>query len=124
VRLNEIYEANKDDIPFFLIYVREAHPSDGWQTPQNLYDEVVYDAPTSEDERAEIGNACQVALELKYPMLIDGIDDAVERAYVAAPIRLYVVDAEGRIAFTGGEGPHKFDPEAWEQAIRVQTGRG
>ncbi len=84
----------------------------------------MFDAPTSEDERAEIGNACQLALDLKYPTLIDTIDDAVEKAYVAAPIRLYVIDTEGRITFVCGEGPHKFDPEGWEDAIREQTGRG
>ena len=120
VRLNEIYEAHKDKLPIFLIYVREAHPADGWQTPQNLYEDVIFDTPTSVDERAEIGQACQIGLDLKYPMLIDTIDDAVEKAYVAAPIRLYVIDPGGRITFVGGEGPHKFDPETWDQAIRAQ----
>ena len=74
MRLNEIYEANKDNIEFFLIYVREAHPSDGWQTLQNLETEIFYKAPTTADERAEVGNACQIGLALKYPMLIDNID--------------------------------------------------
>ena len=59
MRLNEVYEANKDNIEFFLIYVCEAHPSDGWQTLQNLETEIFYKAPTTADERAEIGNACQ-----------------------------------------------------------------
>jgi len=121
VRLNDIYEAHKDNIEFFLIYVREAHPSDGWQTPQNLYDEVVYEAPTNEDERADVGNACQIALDLKYPMLIDSIDDDVERKYVASPIRLFVIDENGILTYAGEEGPHKFDPDGWEDAIRKQT---
>jgi hypothetical protein len=121
VRLNEIYEAQKDEIEFFLIYVCEAHPSDGWQTPQNLYDEVVYEAPTNEDERAEVGNACQIALDLKYPMLIDSIDDDVERKYVASSIRLFVIDENGIISYAGEEGPHKFDPDGWEEAITKQT---
>lgn len=121
VRLNDIYEAHKDNIEFFLIYVREAHPSDGWQTPQNLYEEVVFDAPTNEDERAEIGNACQIALDLKYPMLIDSIDDDVERKYVASPIRLFVIDENGIITYAGDQGPQHFDPDSWEDAIRKQT---
>ena len=54
VRLNDIYEAHKDNIEFFLIYVCEAHPSDGWQTPQNLYEEVVYTAP-GERVRLDLG---------------------------------------------------------------------
>ena len=121
VRLNDIYEAHKDNIEFFLIYVREAHPSDGWQTPQNLYEEVLYDAPTSDDERAAVANACQIGLELKYPMLIDSIDDDVERKYVASPIRLFVIDENGILTSAGDQGPQHFNPDSWEDAIRKQT---
>jgi len=121
VRLNDIYEAHKDNIEFFLIYVCEAHPSNGWQTPQNLYEEVVFDAPTNADQRAEIANACQIGLDLKYPMLIDNVDDEVERKYVASPIRLFVLDENGILTYAGDEGPHKFDPDGWEDAIKKQT---
>ncbi|MFT5440891.1 MAG: hypothetical protein ACI9MJ_002765 [Alphaproteobacteria bacterium] len=120
MRLNEIFETYKNDVQFQLIYVCEAHPSDGWQTPQNLYEEVIFDAPTNADERAEIGNACQIGLDLKYPMLIDTIDDEVEKKYVASPIRLYVIDAEGIITFVCAEGPRGFDPDGWEAAIKEQ----
>ena len=106
VRLNEIYEANKDNIEFFLVYVREAHPSDGWQTLQNLEPEIFYKAPKTADERAEIGHACQVGLDLRYPMLIDGLDDETEKNYVAAPIRLFVIGPDGKISNDGKEGPH------------------
>ena len=121
MRLNEIYEANKDNIKFFLIYIREAHPSDGWQTLQNLEAEIFYKAPKTSDERADIGNACQIGLDLKYPILLDNIDDEVERNYVAAPIRLFVIDPDGKIAYAGKEGPHLFDPDGWEEAIKRQT---
>ncbi|MBT7612737.1 MAG: deiodinase [Rhodospirillaceae bacterium] len=120
MRLNEIFETYKNDVQFQLIYVCEAHPADGWQTPQNLYEEVVFDAPTNADERAEIGNACQIGLDLKYPMLIDTIDDEVEKKYVASPIRLYVIDANGIITFVCAAGPRGFDPDGWEAAIKEQ----
>ena len=121
VRLNDIYEAHKDNIEFFLIYVCEAHPSDGWQTPQNLYEEVLFDAPTNADERADVANACQIGLDLKYPMPIDNIDDEVERKYVASPIRLFVIDEKGILTYAGDQGPQKFDPDGWEDAIKKQT---
>ena len=121
MRLNEIYEANKDNIEFFLIYIREAHPSDGWQTLQNLDAEIFYKAPKTPDERADVGNACQIGLDLKYPMLLDNIDDEVERNYVAAPIRLFVINPDGKIAYAGKEGPHLFDPDGWEEAIKKRT---
>ena len=120
MRLNEIYETYKKDVEFLLIYIHEAHPSDGWQTPQNLYDEVVYQAPTSDDERSEIASTCQIDLDLKMPMLVDGIDNAVEEAYVSEPIRMYLIDREGILTFNGAAGPAGFNPDDWEAAIQQQ----
>jgi Iodothyronine deiodinase len=120
VRLNEIYEAYKDRVEFILIYIREAHPSDGWQTPQNLYDDVVYSDPTSREERFEVAGACQVGLDLKLPFHIDTIDNEVEGKYIAEPIRLYVIDRDGVLRFNGAPGPQGFDTEAWEGAIQTQ----
>ncbi len=120
VRLNEIYQQYNDDIEFFLIYIREAHAADGWQTPQNLYEEIIFDAPTTDDERAEIGHACQIGLDLEYPMLIDSIDNDVDNKYIGAPIRLYVIDADGRLTYVGDRGPRGFDPESWVDAIEEQ----
>jgi hypothetical protein len=122
VRLNEIYDTYKADIEFFLIYIREAHPSDGWQTPQNLYDDVIFDAPGSEDERAEIAGVCQVAQDIRLPMLLDGIDNDIEGKYISAPIRLFVIDPKGKITFNGAPGPQGFDPETWNEALKAQIG--
>ena len=122
MRLNEIYDTYKNDIDFFLIYIREAHPSDGWQTPQNLYDDVIYETPESDDERAEIAGVCQIAQDIRLPMLLDGIDNDIESKYISAPIRLFVIDLDGRITFNGAPGPQGFDPEAWVDAIESQLG--
>ena len=120
VRLNEIYRQYNGDIQFFLIYIREAHAHDGWQTPQNLYEDIIFDAPTTDDERAEIGHACQIGLDLKYPMLIDSIDNDVDNKYIAAPIRLYVIDGAGRLTYVGDRGPRGFDTDTWVEAIEQQ----
>lgn len=120
MRLNEIYETYKNDVEFLAIYIHEAHPSDGWQTPQNLYDEVVYEAPVDDDERAEIANACQIELDLEMPMLVDGIDNAVEEAYISEPIRMFMIDRDGVITFNGAQGPAGFNPDDWEAAIQEQ----
>ncbi len=120
MRLNEIYATYKNDVEFLAIYIHEAHPSDGWQTPQNLYDAVIYKAPTSDDERTEIAAACQIALDLKMPMLVDGIDNAVEEAYISEPIRMFMIDRDGVITFNGAQGPAGFNPDDWEAAIQEQ----
>lgn len=122
MRLNEIYDAYKNDIETFLIYIREAHASDGWQTPQNLYDDVIYETPNSDDDRAEIAGVCQINQDIRLPMLLDGIDNDIENKYISAPIRLYVIDPDGKITFNGAPGPQGFDTDAWEVAIKEQVG--
>ncbi len=121
MRLNEIYQQYKDDIQLYLIYIREAHAADGWQTPQNLYEDIIYNEPTTDDERAEVGQACQIDLDLKYPMLIDSIDNDVDNKYIGAPIRLYVIDPDGRLTYVGDRGPRGFDTDSWVQAIEQQV---
>ena len=123
VRLNEIYQAHKDDIEFFFIYISEAHAANGWQTPQNLYEEIIFDEPTNDDERAEVAHACQVRLDIKIPPLIDSIDNDVDNKYFAKPVRLYVIDSNGILTFNGAPGPRGYDPDAWEQAINTTLRR-
>ena len=43
-------------------------------------------------------------------MLVDAIDDRVRNAYAAWPDRLYVIDAQGKIAYVGPPGPRGFRP--------------
>ena len=118
VRLNEIYQTYRDDVEFFLVYIREAHPSNGWQTPQNLYEEIIYSRPVTVDERADIADACQIDLGLDLPMLIDNMANEVDEKYIAEPIRLYVVDRDGTITFNGAPGPAGYDLDAWETVIQ------
>ncbi len=124
VRLNEIYLAHRNDLQFYLTYIQEAHAADGWQTPQNLYEEVIHNAPTNDDERAHVASVCRVDLDLKIPMLLDSIDDNVEDKYRSAPIRLYVVDKEGILTYAGDPGPRGYDLDAWEEAIAQETANG
>ena len=119
MRLNELYHAYRDRVAFFLIYIREAHPADGWQVPNNLIEGVIYDEPVSDAERSEIASACQVALDIEMPMLVDRIDNDVEEKYVGLPMRQFLIDAGGRIAYAGAKGPFGWDDEAFEAALKA-----
>ena len=46
MRLNELYAKYKDHVHFYIIYIREAHPAKGWQVPNNLIEEIIFDEPT------------------------------------------------------------------------------
>ena len=120
--LERLYEQYGKQVAFFVVYVREAHPTDGWQMSANEREGVLYRQPTSFEERLGIAEERCSKLEISIPTLIDGIDDAVGKAYTAWPDRLYLVGRDGRIAYKGGPGPFGFKPKDLEQAIRKELG--
>ena len=122
--MEEIYHRFRDRVAFFVVYVQEAHPTDGWQVDSNVQEGVLYRQHQTFDEREAVANACSLDLRIPLPILIEEMDNGIDEAYGAAPERLYVIGADGRVAYQGGAGPHFFDPDEWEQAIRacVKTG--
>ena len=119
--MNKIYETYRDHIQFYLIYIREAHPSDGWQVRSNLDDHVEFQEPQHEDARAALAKVCQLALGFTMPMLLDNMGNEVDVKYAALPERLYLLDANGKVFFRGIMGSRGFDVDAWLQAIKVQA---
>ena len=117
MRLNEIYEKYRDHLHFLCVYIKEAHPTDGWLGRYNQQKGVLFAQPNSLDERAKIAEVCVLKLNLKMPMVLDDMTNSAEEAYKALPDRFYIVNAEGRIAWRGEPGPWGFDVDAWESAI-------
>ncbi len=100
------------------MYIKEIHPTDGWQVAENEEDTVLVRQHQSMDERIEVGQSCMLKLALEMPALIDEMDNAVTSAYAALPERLYLIGRDGRVAYQGGMGPMFFRPAEWEDAIR------
>ncbi len=113
-----------DRVSFFVVYIQEAHPSDGWQIPPNEQEGVVYEQPKTAAEREALAQACVLHLELSIPTLIDEMTNAVDWAYAALPERLYLIDAGGRIAYMSEPGPWGFKPQELEAAIGEMVGEG
>ena len=113
-----MHERYRNDAEFFVVYIGEAHPSDAWQLPTNIKDAVVYSSPTDAAARAELANVCVVRLGIKLPAVVDGFDDATEKAYSGWPDRLYLIDRDGRIAYKSRPGPFGFKPDELEAALR------
>ncbi len=116
--LNRLYSEYGDRVAFFVVYIQEAHPIDGWQLDSNVKDSVLFATTRSEDKRTEVANVCVVKLGIKLPALIDGADDRVERAYTGWPDRLYVIDKDGRIAMKSAAGPFGFKTQDVEAALK------
>jgi hypothetical protein len=99
------------------VYVREAHPIDGWRMESNDRVGVAVAQPRSNFQRVEVAAQCHDLLEMSMPVLVDGIDDRVGNAYSGMPDRLYIIDREGKVAFKSGRGPFWFNPAEMEQAL-------
>lgn len=106
-----------DRVEFVMIYIREAHPIDG-SFPQGGGGDPVVEDPGSLEERTAVAQRLLAACDFGgIRTLVDGVDDATARAWGAAPVRLYLVDAEGKVAWRGGPGPKHYKPEELRAAI-------
>ena len=101
-----------------MVYIREAHSSDGWQMNINIEQNVVFANPRSYDEKSEVAGLCALKLGIEFPTLIDDFHSSTEMAYTGWPDRLYVIDRDGRIAYKAKPGPFGFQPEEMEAALK------
>jgi Ca2+-binding EF-hand superfamily protein len=106
-----------DRANFLMVYVREAHPTDGWRMESNDRVGVAAAQPGTDADRAAVALRCGQLLKLGFPMLVDTIDDAVGARYSGMPGRFYLIDREGKIAFKNGRGPYGFKPDELEQSL-------
>ncbi|MFN9718593.1 MAG: deiodinase family protein [Planctomycetota bacterium] len=112
-----VRERQKSNADFLFIYVREAHPTDGWAMKSNENVGVAVAQPTTYHERSAVAEQCAAKLKPSIPLLVDDIEDTVGNAYSGMPARLYVIDPEGKVAYKSGRGPFGFKPEEMEQAL-------
>ena len=115
--LEKAYQHYKDKATIYLVYIREAHPVDGWYTGFRAIKD-----PRTLEERHDVAGQCLSTLKFTIPCLVDGIDNAVERAYAAWPDRIYVIDPTGKIAYKSGPGPWGFRPRELEVALQKLLG--
>ena len=113
----KMYQRYKDRATFVMVYVREAHPTDGWRMESNDRVGVVTAQPKVYEERVKVAQQCGELLSLGFPMLVDTIDDAVGGLYSGMPGRFYVIDRSGKVAFKNGRGPYGFKPAELETSL-------
>lgn len=127
VSLHDLFEKYHDRVQFLSIYIREAHPIDGWWLGKGVVGVAlklsklkvatdVHDPKTMEERRAVTGR-CESTLAYGIPTLVDEMDDDVCKSYAAWPTRLYLVGLDGHIVYAGGPGPFGFKPRELGKAI-------
>jgi thiol-disulfide isomerase/thioredoxin len=115
--LEKLQHRYKDRATFLMIYVREAHPSDGWRMEVNDRLGVTVPQPRTYDERVVVAQTCKKSLGLSFPVLVDKINDPVNNRYSGIPSRLYLIDGLGKIAYKSGRGPFGFKPAELEHSL-------
>lgn len=116
--LNKLYPEYKNQIPFYLIYIREAHSTKDWASTRNQREGVVLGPAADMGERQDHATMCIRKLHIEFPTLLDGMEGSAEKAYAAWPSKAYVVDKRGKILFSTGLSEQDFHPRELEAALR------
>ena len=100
-------------VDFVLIYISEAHPSDGWRMNS------VYERPQHKTLANRLIAARQLLEghfnlnESNIRLLVDGMDNAAQKAYGAFPDRLYVISRSTVVVQTRLKPPNCSDIANW-----------
>jgi tetratricopeptide (TPR) repeat protein len=117
--LKTMYQRYGKRVPFFLVYIREAHATDDWQSTRNVREGVAIAPATTIEEKQDHAVMCSRNLHLQFPALVDGMDGATEAAYAAWPSRAFVVGLDGRIRYSTRLSQQEFRAEEMEGALRA-----
>ena len=100
-----------------MVYVTEAHPTDGWQVPDNEKDRILIANHKVFEDRENAAEKLRKDLGLKLPIVIDGMDDKISKAYDGWPDRIFIVDKNLKIVYRGDPGPRGFSPALAKEAL-------
>jgi type I thyroxine 5'-deiodinase len=121
--LNKLYAQYSDRVAFLVVYITEAHPSDVWQMQSNVADNVVFSSPKDEQERAALAGTCVRKLGINIPAVVDEFGNSTEEAYTGWPDRIYLINAQGHVAYKSKPGPFGFHAEELSAALMQVVGR-
>jgi peroxiredoxin len=105
-----------------LVYIREAHPIDGWVMPENQEAGIQVTDPTTLQERQAVAETACTKLHLDFPAVVDRLDNQVGTAYAGWPDRIYVIRADGKVGFKSEPGPWGFEPDDLAGYLKTTVG--
>ena len=98
-------EEFKENVDFLIIYIDEAHPTDGWTAGMSEFH--IAQHATIQD-RIEAAKVFVKKMDIKCDVFTDLISNDATNAYGALYDRLYVVQS-GVIYYQGGMGPENYN---------------
>jgi len=118
-RINQIYHELKDKVNFLCVYVYEMHPVDGWMLPVNVKDNVIFEQPGQLQDRAKIAQCWKEAQGVEMDVLLDDMDNSIDKIYAGSPERLYTIDHQGLIRHRSSVGPFEDEEvEVWFESLK------
>jgi tetratricopeptide (TPR) repeat protein len=115
--LNELSRKLAGRVSFLQVYIREAHAEDQWQSTINEREHVDLAPASTMEQKHDYAIMCQRKLHLRFPAVVDGLDNGAEKAYAAWPSRVYVIGRDGRVRYSSALIEEEFDRAALEKAI-------
>ena len=117
-----MYKAYKGQVQFFLVYIREAHPSRGDKVDRR--GQLAIAQPKTMEERVIAADKCMKGLKLTIPILLDTIDGAYLKSFGGFQAGTAVIDIDGKIAYWTRGGPWDCKPKEAKAALKKLLAAG
>lgn len=86
--LNQLHcEFESQGVSFFLLYTRESHPAEN------------YSSHSSWEQKLACARDLKRLEDVRFPILVDGLDGKIHRTYGTWPNALFVIHKDGRLIF-------------------------
>lgn len=130
--MEALYKAYKDKAQFFLVYLREAHPSRARpsggtskaKAPPRRPGRVSIAQHKTMSDRVIAADKCMKGMKLTIPILLDSIEGDFIKAYTGFQAGTVVIDIDGKIAYWTRGGPWGCKPAEAEAALKKLIASG
>ena len=134
--MQPLIKANK--LQLINVYIREAHPTDGWRLDENdsgsvgqaalgMKRKICYTQTRTLEERISVATDFMEAsrsggLDLDQVKIVvdDPVTEELNIKYEAAPEKLVYV-ANGKVLFATGQGPYQYSLKKLESFLKSQS---
>ena len=117
--LRELQKQYGERAHFLLVYIREAHTGETWESTRNSREGVHMEPAASLPEKTEHASYCVRTLHLAFPAVVDGMDGAVEKSYSAWPSLAVIVNKDGRVAYSTRLTELDYSATKMEAAVKA-----
>jgi len=102
-----------------LVYIREAHGATSWRSTINEREAIELPDPMTLKQKRDHAASCVRKLNIPFVAAVDGLDNAVERAYAGWPSRIYLLDKQAHVVFNSPLDEFSFDAAALDSALAL-----